>query len=146
MYNIPVSCGFIFLRGDIMVYKNMMNMKITPDDVEENRNLSYDDSGYELDDSGMIPKLEELKATVNEVDGLENDLANVKVKFYDDERASDNTDTLSALDKREILEAADSAFLYADRLLGTMDRIADSLDKIADSLDKVADSLELMET
>ena len=288
-----------------MVYKKMINMKITPNDVEEKRNLSDDDSGYELDDSGMIPKLEELKAAgkkevnsdlqennvlvndektisqdlyedivlkeeevlndesdevdflakdlhnednitgekidinpleedfarsriiekdslgdtmlfeynmddkndeiddedlkdfiederdnyinnkdidyikdedlqsfkkdnkddiyyfddgeddeynsierqkffssedfVNDVDDLEDDLANVKIKFYDDETASDSTDILSVLDKiadkREILEAIDNAFLDADRLLDTMERIADSLDRIADSLE-----------
>lgn len=45
-----------------MVYKKMMNMKFTSDDIEDKNMANDDDSGYELDDSGMIPKLEELKA------------------------------------------------------------------------------------
>lgn len=75
------------------------------------------------------------------IDDISDDLSDVKVKFYDDESASDSTDILSALDKiadrREILEAIDDAFLDVERFLDTMDRIADSLDRIADSLELI---------
>lgn len=75
------------------------------------------------------------------IDDIPDDLSDVKVKFYDDESASDSTDILSALDKiadrREILEAIDDAFLDVERFLDTMDRIADSLDRIADSLELI---------
>lgn len=75
------------------------------------------------------------------IDDIPDDLSDVKVKFYDDESASDSTDILSVLDKiadrREILEAIDDAFLDVERFLDTMDRIADSLDRIADSLELI---------
>lgn len=68
-----------------------------------------------------------------------DDMSDVKVKFYDDEAASDSTDILSALDKiadrTEMLNAIDDAFMDVDRLLDTLDRIADSLDRIADSME-----------
>lgn len=46
-----------------MEFKKTKNMQNAPEDIKENeRQEECDDSGYELDDSGMIPKLEELKA------------------------------------------------------------------------------------
>ncbi len=105
---------------------------------DEDRIYNFDDEEEEEDQS-----LEQQKFFSEDdfIDDIPDDLSDVKVKFYDDESASDSTDILSALDKiadrREILEAIDDAFLDVERFLDTMDRIADSLDRIADSLELI---------
>ena len=96
----------------------------------------YDD-GYDFVNDDEDADLEQQKFFSR--DDLMDDMSDVKVKFYDDEAASDSTDILSALDKiadkTEILNAIDDAFMDVDRLLDTLDRIADSLDRIADSME-----------
>lgn len=96
----------------------------------------YDD-GYDFVNDDEDADLEQQKFFSR--DDLMDDMSDVKVKFYDDEAASDSTDILSALDKiadrTEMLNAIDDAFMDVDRLLDTLDRIADSLDRIADSME-----------
>lgn len=107
-----------------------------------------EDFGYELDESGMIPKLEELKAvksdkTINalnfdesvldeEDDVLGNDM------LYDDTDEFDNMYNLNALDDIDDDFSNLKIDFYDDESTAVkeLNRIANALERIADQLEK----------
>lgn len=116
--------------------------------VNDIEKVEKEDFGYELDESGMIPKLEELKAvksdeTMNalnldesildeEDDVLENDM------LYDDTDEFDNMYNLNALDDIDDDFSNLKIDFYDDESTAVkeLNRIANALERIADQLEK----------
>lgn len=130
-----------------MEYKKKSLLKFDETEVS-NENYNEDDFGFEIDETGMIPKLEELKAignskveedikeesaedefetiyNLNALDDLDDDIFNLG--FSNNSKEND-----SSIPKKE--EGINSTEERQDLMLKELRRIADALEKIADKI------------
>lgn len=126
--------------SDSEAFDYMEDDDVDDEDLSEDLDEFFNDGEEIYEDENTFDKIEdyynENVSAEEEKFFDEEDISDVKVKFYDEAKEEKFFSDIDALSDREkIMEAIGDAFVDAERLLDTLDRIADSLDRIADSLE-----------